>query len=76
MTSAIAPAPAVELAEAKRTTLTIAASQAIVGAAAPVTISLGGLAGHYLLGADKTLATLPVTGSTSAWRLARCRRRC
>lgn len=62
MTSAVAGSPAVELAQAKRTTLTIAASQAIVGAAAPVTISLGGLAGHYLLGADKALATLPVTG--------------
>jgi MFS family permease len=53
-----------DLVTAKRTTLTIAASQAIVGAAAPVAISVGGLAGHYLLGADKTLATLPVTGFT------------
>ncbi|WP_306118595.1 MULTISPECIES: MFS transporter [unclassified Roseitalea] len=51
-----------DLAAAKRATLTIAAAAAIVGAAAPVSISLGGLAGHYLLGADKTLATLPVTG--------------
>lgn len=61
--SATAPsAPVADLGFAKRTTLTIAASQAIVGAAAPVAISMGGLAGHYLLGADKTLSTLPVTG--------------
>lgn len=48
--------------EAKRTTLILAASQAIVGSAAPICISLGGLAGTYLLGADKSLATAPVTG--------------
>jgi predicted MFS family arabinose efflux permease len=48
--------------EAKRTALVLAASQAIVGAAAPIAISMGGLAGSYLLGADKSLATAPVTG--------------
>ncbi len=53
-----------DLNHAKRATLTVAAAAAIVGAAAPVSISMGGLAGHYLLGADKTLATLPVTGFT------------
>ncbi len=47
---------------AKRTALTIAAAQAIVGAAAPVAISIGGLSGYYLLAADKSLSTLPVTG--------------
>ena len=35
---------------------------AINGAAAPVSIALGGIAGSYLLGPDKSLATLPVTG--------------
>ena len=35
---------------------------AINGAAAPLSIALGGIAGSYLLAADKTLATLPVTG--------------
>ena len=35
---------------------------AISGAAPPIAITLGGLAGLYLLGADKSLATLPVTG--------------
>ncbi|MEO1701771.1 MAG: MFS transporter [Pseudomonadota bacterium] len=52
------------LEEAKRTALIFAASQAVIGAAAPVTISMGGLAGDYLLGADKALATAPVTGFT------------
>ncbi len=47
---------------AKRTAIILAASQAIVGSAAPICISLGALAGHYLLGADKSLATAPVTG--------------
>ena len=48
--------------EAKRTALILAASQAVVGAAAPVAISMGALTGFYLLGADKSLATAPVTG--------------
>ncbi|KFB10451.1 MFS transporter [Nitratireductor basaltis] len=47
--------------EAKRTALVLAAAQAFVGAATPITISMGGLAGSYLLSADKSLATLPVT---------------
>jgi predicted MFS family arabinose efflux permease len=48
--------------EARRTAIILAASQAIVGSAAPICLSIGGLAGHYLLGADKSLATAPVTG--------------
>ncbi|EKF20256.1 MFS transporter [Nitratireductor pacificus] len=48
--------------EAKRTALVLAAAQAVVGSAAPVAISMGGLAGFYLLGSDKSLATAPVTG--------------
>ncbi|MCV0396370.1 MAG: MFS transporter [Rhizobiaceae bacterium] len=48
--------------EAKRTALIFASTQAIVGSAAPVAISIGGLAGYYLLDADKSLATAPVTG--------------
>jgi predicted MFS family arabinose efflux permease len=48
--------------EARRTALILAASQAIVGSAAPISISIGALAGFYLLGADKSLATAPVTG--------------
>jgi len=48
--------------EARRTALILAASQAVVGSAAVVCISLGALAGQYLLDADKSLATAPVTG--------------
>jgi MFS family permease len=46
----------------RRTAVLLAAAQAIVGSAAPIAISLGALAGQYLLGPDKSLATAPVTG--------------
>ncbi|MEE9375930.1 MAG: MFS transporter [Rhizobiaceae bacterium] len=49
-------------ASARRNALILAAAQALCGAAAPISIALGGLAGIYLLGADKSLATAPVTG--------------
>jgi len=47
---------------ARRNAFVLAAAQAVVGSAAPIAISLGGLAGHYLLDADKALATAPITG--------------
>ena len=50
--------------EARRTAIILAAAQAIVGSASPISISIGGLAGYYLLGADKALATAPVTSFT------------
>ena len=50
--------------EARRTALILASSQAIIGSAAPISFSIGALAGYYLLDADKSLATLPVTGFT------------
>ncbi|MDP3897847.1 MAG: MFS transporter [Mesorhizobium sp.] len=50
--------------EARRSALIFASSMAIVGSAAPISISMGALAGHYLLDADKSLASLPVTGYT------------
>jgi predicted MFS family arabinose efflux permease len=49
-------------ADARRTAIILAASQAIIGSAAPIAISIGGLAGSYLLGPDKSLATAPITG--------------
>jgi MFS family permease len=52
---------AVEDREARRNAFVLATAQAISGAAAPISVSLGGLTGFYLLGADKSLATLPVT---------------
>lgn len=48
--------------EARRTALILASSQAIIGSAAPIAISIGALAGYYMLAADKSLATAPVTG--------------
>lgn len=48
--------------EARRTAFILACAQAIVGAGTPITISMGGLAGSYLLAADKSLATAPITG--------------
>ncbi len=51
-----------ELRIARRNVGILAAAQAILGSAAPLSISLGGLAGYQLLDTDKSLATLPVTG--------------
>ena len=47
---------------AMRNAIVYSICQAFNGAAAPVNIALGGLAGSYLLAADKSLATAPVTG--------------
>lgn len=49
-------------ATARRNAFVLAAAQAVVGSAAPVAISTGGLAGTWLLMDDKSWATLPVTG--------------
>lgn len=46
---------------ARRNALLLAVAQALGGATASIVIALGGLAGHQLLGSDKSLATLPVT---------------
>jgi len=48
--------------EARRTAIILSVSQAIVGSAAAISMSIGALAGHYLLGVDKSLATAPITG--------------
>ena len=48
----------------RRAALILAAAQAVLGSANPIAISIGALAGYYLLAADKSLATLPVTGLT------------
>lgn len=49
---------------AKHNTVVLFAAQAIVGAGQPIVMSMGGLAGAYLLGADKSLATAPITAFT------------
>ena len=46
----------------KKTVLLLTAAQAVLGTAGPIAISMGALAGQYLLGPDKSLATAPVTG--------------
>ena len=51
-----------QLKAAKRNVAFLAAAQAILGSAAPLSISVGSLAGYQLLAADKSLATAPVTG--------------
>ncbi|MEM6666633.1 MAG: MFS transporter, partial [Pseudomonadota bacterium] len=50
------PAPS----EVKRNTMLLAGAQAFGSAQASIVIATGGLVGSYLLGADKSLATLPV----------------
>lgn len=47
---------------ARRNALVLSAAQAFNGSAAPISIALGGLAGMYLLGDDKSWATAPITG--------------
>ena len=48
----------------RRNAFILAAASAIGGSVAPIVISIGGLTGAYLLGPDKSLATLPVSGFT------------
>jgi MFS family permease len=62
MDSAVELSAAEENAVARRSAFLYAACQAFNGAAAPISISLAGLAGSYMLGNDKSLATAPVTG--------------
>jgi MFS family permease len=51
-----------QLSAARRNVFLLAGAQAVLGAAAPLSISVGALAGYQLLAADKSLATAPVTG--------------
>ncbi len=51
-----------QLSSAKRNVFILTAAQSILGSAAPLSFSVGGLAGFQLLGADKSLATAPLTG--------------
>lgn len=48
--------------EARRTAFILSASQAVLGSAGPICFALGALAGEFLLGSDKSLATAPLTG--------------
>ena len=51
-----------QLRAAKRNVSILTVAQSILGSAAPLSFSVGGLAGFQLLGADKSLATTPLTG--------------
>ena len=62
MSAASVPGLEGQLNEAKRNVFLLTAAQAIMGSAAPLTFSVGALAGYQLLGADKSLATAPLTG--------------
>ncbi len=62
MSAVSVPGLEVQLDEAKRNVFLLTAAQAIMGSAAPMSFSVGALAGYQLLGADKSLATAPLTG--------------
>ncbi|XUY25765.1 MFS transporter [Agrobacterium sp. rho-8.1] len=62
MSSVSVPGVESQLTEAKRNVLLLALAQAIMGSAGPLSFSVGALAGYQLLGADKSLATAPLTG--------------
>ena len=47
--------------KARRNVLVLASAAALAGSLPPINIALGAIAGHALLGDDKSLATLPVT---------------
>jgi MFS family permease len=66
MTTTLAAAPpgASDDAQARRNALVLAIAAAVSGAIPVVIVGMGGLAGSYLLGADKSLATLPVSAYT------------
>ncbi|MHB0952286.1 MAG: MFS transporter [Allorhizobium sp.] len=51
-----------QLSAAKRNVFILTAAQSILGSAAPLSFAVGGLAGFQMLGADKSLATAPLTG--------------
>jgi len=70
MSQSAAIDPLAENTAARRNAMLYAACQAFNGAAAPISISLGGLVGSYLLAADKALATAPVTGFNIGTALA------
>lgn len=46
---------------ARRNSFILAGAQSFAGSIPAIVVAMGGLTGHYLLGADKSLATLPVS---------------
>ena len=50
--------------QVRRNAIVLMTANAINASILPIAVTLGGLAGFYLLGPDKSLATLPITAST------------
>ncbi|MDK1384993.1 MFS transporter [Sinorhizobium sp. 8-89] len=50
------------LREARRNVFLLTLAQALLGVVGPISFAVGGIAGHQLLGEDKSLATAPLTG--------------
>jgi len=50
--------------QVRRNAVVLMAANAVNASILPIAVTLGGLAGFFLLGADKSLATLPITAST------------
>ena len=53
-----------ELSAARRNVFLLTFAQALLASSGPIVFSIGALAGYDLLGADKSLATAPLTGFT------------
>ncbi len=51
----------VDLREARRNVFLLTVAQALLGVVGPISFAVGGVAGHQLLGDDKSLATAPLT---------------
>jgi MFS family permease len=49
------------LRESRRNVLLLTVAQALLGVVGPISFAVGGVAGHQLLGDDKSLATAPLT---------------
>ena len=52
----------IALASARRNVYLLTGAQAVLGTMGPIVFSVGGVAGYQLLGADKSMATAPLTG--------------
>jgi len=59
-----APLSEAILVDARHNAFVYSVAQAINGSVPPICFSVGALTGYYLLGDDKSLATVPVTGYT------------
>jgi MFS family permease len=62
MTAPAGQTTEIELSSAKRNVALLTAAQAVLGSAPPIAFAAGGLAAYQMLGADKGLATAPLTG--------------